>query len=562
MSDIDYLSSLLSGGGESPPAEPPEKIDDKIIIDADTYVDEQGQVIRLAGVDAPETGKVDAISGRYQPEQAGAQLAIDYLKNLMSEGGVEQELTGEQTYGRQVAEVTDPQGRDIGERMIERGFARPTLFSGEEQRRAERTANVRLSGVFDEAFSDEELIKNRQLEYEKEIRGFDPNYSSIASTPEFARGTFTKAVSRGVDTTQSLLYAASNAIGEATGIDTMAEWGEEGMVKNMHEAALNPAEIGKFDNVEGLADFGTYVLEAIGEQVPNIALTATGAGTGAVAARAAIGKALLKKATARAGAGVPLGGTGELVAQGLAKSQLAKRAPLIGAAATTYPLGVGEVQQELVEAGIEAPGTALLAGLPIAASEAASFDIIFGNLFRGVKRELAEDLVSGTASALGFVKDVAKGGLVGGLTEMPTETMQELITITAHAYHDPEYEIFSDENLSRLRETAIKAGIVGTAGGGFASGVQAIRELPFAPTDVPLTEEFVEPTPDITEPEMAPEEASVEVAPLESVPESHMTLLDDGEGRTAEVNTRFYVQEEFDKPIDAYEQLALCLKGG
>ena len=549
-SNVDLFLSLI----EDAPASESNTVDDKFIIDADTYIDEEGNRIRIAGVDAPETGKLDPSEGKYQPQQAGADLATQFLKEVFAEGDIVVDKTGDQTYGRQVAEVTDPQGRDVGERMIERGFARPTMFSGTEQRQAERTANVRLSGVFDEAFSDEELIKNRQLEYEKEIQGFDPNYGNIGSTPSYARGTFTRAAARGVDTTQGLLYAASNAIGEFTGADVISEWGEEGMIRNMHEAALSPAEIGEFDNVESLADFGTYVLEAIGEQIPNIALTATGAGSSALLVRATIGKALLKKATARAGAGVPLGGTGELVAQGLAKSQLAKRAPLIGAAATTYPLGVGEVQQELVGAGIDSPGTALLAGLPIAALDAASFDIIFGNLFKGVKREVAEDLVSGTASALGFVKDVAKGGLVGGLTEMPTETMQELISITAHAYHDPEYEIFSDENLHRLRETAIKAGIVGTAGGGFSSGVQAIRELPFAPPTEPVKEV----------PEVA--EAPIEAAPVETsfqdIPEGHITTLDDGDGQTAEVDTRFYVQEEFDKPIEAYEQLALCMKGG
>lgn len=564
--DIDLFSSLL---GDSPAPED-TSINGLRAIDADTYVDEEGNTIRIAGVDAPETGKILPSAGKHQPQQAGADLATEFLREVFAEGGVEQELTGAQTYGRQVAKVTDAQGRDVGERMIERGFARPTMFSEKEQRLAERTANVRLSGVYDEAFSDEDLIKNRQLEYEKEIAGFDPSYTGVATAPESARGTFTRAVSRGVDTTQGLLYAASNAIGEVTGVDALAEWGEEGMIRNMHEAALAPAEIGEFDNVEGLADFGTYVLEAIGEQVPNIALTASGAGAAALTARAAIGKALLKKAGTRFAGLQPVGEAANVMKgiiakeaakelpEALAKSALVRGAPLAGAAATSYPLGVGEVQQELKGAGIDAPGTALVAGLPIAALDAASFDIIFGNLFRGVKRELAEDLVSGTASALGFIKDVGRGGLVGGLTEMPTEVMQELITITAHAYHDPSYEIFSDENLHRLRETSIKAGIVGVAGGGFASGVQSIRELPIAPPTEP-TEEFVEqpiegmPEAPI-EPEVTSEEVVSEIDPLESVPEDFKLDL---EGK--QVPAREFIQTEFDKPKEAYQALLDCM---
>lgn len=527
--DIDLFSNLI---GEAPAPED-RTVDDKFIIDADTFV-EDGTTVRIAGVDAPEVGKIVPSEGKHQPQQAGADLATDFLRELFAKGDVEVEETGDTTFGRQVAEVTVG-GRDVGEQLIERGFARPTLFSGTEQRRAERTANVRLSGVFDEAFSDEDLVKNRQLEYEKEVQGFDPNYSNVVSTPDYARGTFSRATSRGLDNTQGLLYAAANAFGEFTGVDVIAEWGEEGMVRNMHEAALSPAEIGEFDNVESLADFGTYVLEAIGEQIPNIALTATGAGAAALTARAAIGKALLQKT-----------------------STLARRAPLLGAAATSYPLGVGEVQQELVGAGIEAPGTALVAGLPIAALDAASFDLIFGKLFQGVKRGIAEDLVSGTARALGFAKAVGKGGLVGGLAEMPTETLQEIITLTARAYHDPTFEIFSDENLGRLRETAIKAGIVGAAGGGFASGVQAIRELPpLAPV-----EPTVEPEPTIIpdEPSFTPSEPSpIEVASINSVPPEHMTQVEVEDGGVVELNTREMIQRDYDTPISNLEQLARCM---
>ena len=500
---------------------------DTFAIDADTFIQEDGTRIRIAGVDAPETGKLNAITGEVQPQEAGADIATEMLREMLANEDIEVTPTGDRSYNRQVAEVT-ADGREVGERLIERGVARPTMFSGQGQRTAEVTANLRNSGLFDDILSAEDLAINRQLAYEKEIKGFDPSYDRVLSGPSEARGTLSRSVSRGVDNTQGLLFAATNALGELTGLEGVAEWGDEGAERNMVEAALSPAEIGEFDNVKGLADFGTYVVEAIGEQLPNIALTATGAGLGAVAARAAIGKSMLSR-------------------------MLANRGALAGAAATTYPLGVGEVQQELKGAGIDSPGTAFIAGLPIAALDAASFDIIFGNLFKGVKRGLAEDLVSGTARALGFTKDLIKGGLVGGLTEMPTETMQELIAITAHAYHDPEYEIFSDENLHRLRETAIKAGIVGTAGGGFSSAVQNIREQPLliSPEEPPVV---VPPTDDVIAP-----------SAMDSIPEDHITSFEgvdeNGDTVSVEENTRDHIKTVYDEPINALERLAKCMGG-
>ena len=521
MSDIDDILR-----GMSP--------DDIRVLDGDTFETPDGVVHRTSRFDSPETEKSDPGSQGMlvQQQEAGADIATSVLDTILKEMNPELVATGDATHGRSVTDV-NIDGDNISTKLIEAGVARPTLFSDQEDLNAENASMFR-------DVMNQKTGMDYMMDMDREFRPPSLNLGSAnrSGTGSDTRGSFNKAVTRGTDNTQALLYAATNAFGEITGLESIEEWGDEGVRTNMQEAARSPADIESFDDVQSLADFWTYSVEAVGEQVPNIALTAAGAGGATLALRAAAGKALL----ARAGAGIPLGG----VKAGVEASKLVQRAPLLGAAATTYPLGVGEVQQELKGAGIDSPGTAFIAGLPIAALDAVSFDIIFGKLFKGVKREMAEDLVSGTASALGFMKDVAKGGLVGGLTEMPTETMQELIAITAHAYHDPEYEIFSDENLHRLRETAIKAGIVGTAGGGFSSGVQNIREQPplIAPEEPPIV------TP--------PTEDVIPVDAIESIPVDHVTQI---EGVDEPQNTREMIKTIYDEPIKALEQLAKCMGG-
>jgi len=271
----------------------------------------------------------------------------------------------------------------------------------------------------------------------------DPNvdidFSEVGGLQFEADSAFFDAIQRGTDNMQGSLYAAGNAIGSLTGFDGLAEFGEEGFRQNMAEAAMNPAKIESFDDIDSLASLGTYIAEAVGENVMNMALMASGGGVGVKAAQAAIGKAAIQNMNKQAA------------------GKLLKGAFVKGSAVPAYGLGAGEVQGEFIENDINAPGTALLAGIPIAGLDVFGLERIISTAFKGMPVSNAKQLITQAAKAFGL----------GAATEMPTEAAQELVGIVARSIEDPEFEVFTAENMARLKEAGIKGGI---AGGVFAGG--------------------------------------------------------------------------------------------
>jgi len=84
--------------------------------------------VRLQGVAAPEW------------DERGGQAASEAMEELVLRQAVRCDLTGERTYDRCVG-ICYVGGRDIGEEMIRRGFAKDCpKFSGGRYRDAEREA--------------------------------------------------------------------------------------------------------------------------------------------------------------------------------------------------------------------------------------------------------------------------------------------------------------------------------------------------------------------------------------------------------------------------------------
>jgi micrococcal nuclease len=80
-----------------------------VTLDGDTVV-VSGTHIRLKGVDAPELGQF----GGLEAKRAMAAIAGNWLKC---------ELTGEKTHGREVGFCHNARGEDIGQAIIEQGYA-------------------------------------------------------------------------------------------------------------------------------------------------------------------------------------------------------------------------------------------------------------------------------------------------------------------------------------------------------------------------------------------------------------------------------------------------------
>lgn len=97
-------------------------------IDGDT-IRVSGQVVRLAGVDAPELHRP-----RCPAERAMARAARDRLQTLIA-GGVRLEaVPGRDRYRRRLARVLDRRGRDVGQVLIAEGLAAPYHGRGPRKR--------------------------------------------------------------------------------------------------------------------------------------------------------------------------------------------------------------------------------------------------------------------------------------------------------------------------------------------------------------------------------------------------------------------------------------------
>ena len=434
------------------------------IRDADTVEDAEGNAKRILGVDAPESGT------------PAGEAATDFAKYAIESHGLRVKETGRKGYyGRDLVE-TKLGDTDTGfaEFLIRQGHARPVGGSEDDEKNnlAEAASSAaRVTGLQD---------RGVQNPYDIDLSG------ETASNFSPTGGSFTNAVGRAVDNVQQLGYSAANvgamALGDLFGTEVLDTWGEEGLRRNMVEAAMNPATIEKWDDVDDLSTGFTYVVETLGEQLPNIA---TLLGTGGVG--------FLVK-----------GGASKLVQAGIQKKlaqlalkqgnkiQVAKVAQggssgfTAGVAAGSFGFGTGEIGNELRDAGIDSPVTALIGAVPFAALDTLGFQSTIGRLFRGIDKDIA------TQSVKDIARSTFKAAGVGAAAESSTEMLQEVITLSARAFHDPTFEIFSDENLARIKEAGIKAGIVGGLLGGGSTAVNKVVGKLSQPPAPPA--ETVEPT--------------------------------------------------------------------
>ncbi|RDE25122.1 hypothetical protein DV711_06075 [Motiliproteus coralliicola] len=444
--------------------------------DGDTNVD-GGERIRSPRIDTPEI----KVSGSPHP-QAYAVEARNRRQELLATGRFIRQPSGQKgRYGRALDEYVDPEtGETLDDVLIAEGYARPD-YAGRDDDQAQLAARIaeleyRETGslpVFDDQADPTSL------------RHTKPRSSTDNRNP------FTRAVHRGTDMMQATNFATMNAFGNLVGADVIAEWGEEGIIRNLREAAESPPEIATTDDIQTLGDFGMFWLEALGEQLPNFAVDALGVAAGVatlgaasipLATRAALGKAMkaklgdkvysayVRKAMKRR---VDLADTKvgrELAGEVLpgARAAALKRGGKAGAVGAIYGQVAGESRITQLEEGVDDPIAALTAGIPKTALEYASLRLLLGKAAEsvGVNPSSFAELVGLTGKRLG----------VSFAGEGSTEALQQVTDFVAlELLKGNEYDLVSDDNLHETFEAFIKGGLVGggisgltsLAGGGY-----------------------------------------------------------------------------------------------
>jgi hypothetical protein len=416
-----------------------------VVEDGDTIINKaSGEVFRLDGMNTPETVHQEKgwRSNEYGATDA-TRRTLDFINRAEANGELKLETHGQDSYGRTLARIPGHV-----EEMIRSGNA--VVESRTQDPNINRARLERM--LSDEPLPaippDAARAAGQRLDENLRARAHARPTERISGT-----GTFGRAFERGVDQTKGLAGAGLEVLGQLTGWEGGEKMGREIADAAEREQRANPAEVPTWEDVHSIGDFGTYALEKVGEQVANLALMAAGGG---------VGGAVAKRGVAAAVEGLGVREAATLAARRAAAGRMT------GMTASNMPVSVGEVQQELHEGGIRAPGTALLGGTVISGMDALGLEAVLGRFFDPAKRVVAKNFAEALA------KEVPKAMGFGALAEAPTEYAQEIVAVAARAMHDPTYEIFSEENLKRFREAAFAGGIVGGALGGAGGAVKSI----------------------------------------------------------------------------------------
>jgi hypothetical protein len=335
---------------------------------------------------------------------------------------------------------------------------------------------------------DKEALRAKLAKEFPEYKGTQKQKEAPAIAPQAEAGTgfgaFIPSVQRGYYQTESLLGdvlpAMAGRVGEKLGIKGAKEYAD----KQMQEAAEAQAEIqrkyptavGSFENIKGLGDFGTYVVEAVGELIPTAIPSIFTGGTASVVGRGAVVAA--KKAAEEAvikGAAKNLGQAEIAEMAKKAGIEAAKREALkyeaAGALAGSAAQNIPEVYQNIAETtGKENLGAALVAG---------GFNAVLDAItpLKLLRQAKGLDL-SGNEIIGEWYKRVAKGLGTGFLTEGGTEALQEMSSAAAEKYVDEHKDFFTKDNFIRFIDAGLKGGLGGGVASGVGAGVFGRKEAP------------------------------------------------------------------------------------
>ena len=400
--------------------------------DSDSGANQDGG-FRLKGIDSPEYDEV------------GSTQSKAHLRELIAESGGASLERGEKGYHkRDLSVLRGNDGRDLNSELAKSGMVEAPLFEGDYTDEFEY-ANLMGGSSMGLKLDPENYARQQQVAAEARATLAARGPTTLKDPYYKQDGTLEKAVNRGIDNSQAMLYAFTDLVGQKVGSDIMQTWGTEGIERNLLEAMENPAEIQSWDDVDSLDDTWTFFVEAMGEQAPQLLgdalMAATGAGIGVVAARRGAMSAMLSELTPDA-RDVFETSLREATKKGATTGARA------GALTSVYPQVTGETALGFHEAGIEAPDTVFLTGVAKAALEYLPLE--------GAIRTLAK------TSGLG-VKDIGKAAArvtaMAGL-EGSTESAQTVLDFLAKSYHDNS-DPFSEENLSELRTAFFKGAFVG-----------------------------------------------------------------------------------------------------
>lgn len=286
-------------------------------------------------------------------------------------------------------------------------------------------------------------------------------------------GEFERGVERGVSQTKQMFLGLADMAGSVLESAPLREFAQDNIDREEARIERLVSDVPSLSDIDNGADFLDWAAGKIGEQIPIMGGILTGTGAGALAAgigRATLRSSIRKELTNRATQAMQLGGTVDRAAlrnivsgqlnnpvtqQLLQQTMSVRQGATVGSVVAGTGINTGDIQNELREAGIDAPLTAAIGGVVAGALDAAPVAVLVNRMFPGVDKAVAH----------GFIVDVAKTMGLESIVEGSTEAAQELVVLASRAMHDPTFNPLSEENQLRILEAAAAGALVGSAMG-------------------------------------------------------------------------------------------------
>jgi hypothetical protein len=232
-------------------------------------------------------------------------------------------------------------------------------------------------------------------------------------------------------------------------------------------AARYRPEVESYKDVKDLGSAGTYFVETLGEQLPNLLTSLVPGGIGGtIARRGAVAAA--ETAAKQSGLTGLEALTGEAAKE--AGKQITARTSLgqnLGLALGSYAQNAPEVFENIYnKTGELKPGVSLLWGAGSAALDSILPATILNKLTPAAKVGVVEKILEKSGADKSLLRSFSKEVLKGMGYEGVTEGAQELISESAEKFVAGNPQIFSSEDWDRVMESAVRGAV---AGGAFGS---------------------------------------------------------------------------------------------
>lgn len=298
-------------------------------------------------------------------------------------------------------------------------------------------------------------------------------------------GEFRRGLARGTEQLKSAAYGFGAIFGDIIGAESV----KESLIQKAQEKEQEAANyISTVPTTEDIVDSETlinYITGTIGELIPSIteagvtALGGAALGTlvepgGGTVVGGLLGKTIFKKALKElVDTQIKKGVAKEIAEKKAKKALLRSIGAKTGVVTGVAPIETGSNYLEGINRGFENPYSALATG-----TTAAFLELVGGNI-----RIINKILGPGSGQVLNnaiknknikLVGKVVKEALIQAPGEFAQEAAQELLSLSNIALNDPEFEMFSEDNIKRIKEAGFKGLVGGTVFGGITGGVEAI----------------------------------------------------------------------------------------